>query len=84
MASVRWRVISTYEGGEAHGQYGGGCAVPACHTISTDVSHLQYGGGCVVRACHIISSVEGVQYESITTSVRTGERSTGLLRLLRG
>ena len=51
--------------------------IRTCHAISTDVSHFQYGGECAVLTCHIISTVEGVQYGSVTSSVGTARGGGG-------
>ena len=78
--AVRWRVFSTEE--EYH-QYSGEYPVEMCHTISTKEARAQYGEGCAVRwrtSSKDLSHHQyggGVQYRSVTSSVRTRVYSTG-------
>ena len=53
-------------------QYGGGCVVQICHTISTKEAHLQFRCRCGVRRRYTINADADLQYGGGTPSLWRG------------
>ena len=51
-------------------EYGGGIPSVRWKVFSANVSHYQYGGGTTSVVWRMCSTVEGMQYEPVTPSVR--------------